>query len=100
MLYIGVLEVELYLPEARSLKDRRRVARSLKDRAVNRYHVAAAEVGDADRSRRLTLAFTTVAGSHSTVQQTLDTLERLAYAAEAEVVEIRRALRSAGDLWG
>lgn len=100
MLYIGVLEVELYLPEARSLKDRRRVARSLKDRAVNRYHVAAAEVGDADRPRRLTLAFTTVAGSHSTVQQTLDTLERLAYAAEAEVVEIRRALRSAEDLWG
>lgn len=100
MLYVGILEVELLLPHARSLKDRRRVVRSLKERARARYHVSAAEVGDADQPRRALLAFTTTAGSAAVVERTLDTLERLVFATEAEIGLLRRALRSAEDLWG
>ena len=100
MLYVGILSVELILPHARGLKDRRRVVLSLKERARSRYHVGAAEVGDANILRRAELAFTTVAGSHSVVERTLDALERLVFSAEAEIGLLRRAVRSAGDLWG
>lgn len=100
MLYVGVLEVELHIPEARSKKERRRVVKSITERVRNRYRVAAAEVGDAERLQAATLAFTTTAGSYKTVEQTLDTLERLVYSSEAEVPHVRRAIRSAEDLWG
>jgi len=99
MLYIGVLEVELYLASARSLKDRRGTVRSLKDRAVSRYHVAVAEVGSTTDVKRFTLAFSTVSGSCSMVEEMLDKLERLALSTEAEVVGLRRAVRSAEELW-
>ncbi|MCK4593863.1 DUF503 domain-containing protein [bacterium] len=100
MLYVGVLEVELHIPEARSRKERRRVVKSLKERGKSRYRVAAAEVGDSERFQAATLAFATTAGEYKTVEQTLDALERLVYSGEAEVSRIRRAIRSAEELWG
>jgi len=99
MLYVGVLEVELYLASARSLKDRRGTVRSLKDRAVSRYRVAAAEVNPTTDVKRFTIAFSTVSGSYSMVTETLDKLERLAFSTEAEVTGLRRAVRSAEELW-
>jgi uncharacterized protein YlxP (DUF503 family) len=99
MLYVGVLEAELHVPDVRSRKERRRVVKSLKERAQSRYKVAVAEVGDAERLRAATLAFTTTAGNFTTVEETLDTLERLVYSGEAEVSRIRRAIRSAEELW-
>jgi uncharacterized protein YlxP (DUF503 family) len=40
---IGVYTIELHLPAARSLKDKRQVLRRLKDRLRARYNVAVAE---------------------------------------------------------
>ena len=52
---MGICRLTLRLPEAASLKDKRRIARSLIDRIRSRYNVAVAEVADADRRQRLTL---------------------------------------------
>jgi uncharacterized protein YlxP (DUF503 family) len=43
---IGVYEIELHLPAARSLKDKRQVLRRLKDRLRSRYNVSVAESAD------------------------------------------------------
>ena len=48
MLVVGVLQAELRLRSSRSLKDKRRVARSVKDRMRARYNVSVAEVDDQD----------------------------------------------------
>lgn len=45
---IGRLQVTLNIPAARSLKDKRRVLKSLIVRLRNRHNVAVAEVGDND----------------------------------------------------
>ncbi len=58
---IGLLEAELSIPESRSLKDKRMVIRSLKDRLVARMNVSVAEVGRQDEWRRAEMAFVTVA---------------------------------------
>jgi len=48
---IGLLRIELRMPYARSLKDRRRVVRSLADRLRARCLVAVAETGDPEALR-------------------------------------------------
>jgi hypothetical protein len=45
-MYIGVLRLVFQIPGAASLKDRRRVVKSFKDRVKARFPVSIAEVGD------------------------------------------------------
>ena len=49
---IGVLTMELTIPGAMSLKDKRRVIKGLKDRLAHRHNISVAEVGDLDEHRR------------------------------------------------
>ncbi len=68
---IGLLQIRISLPEARSLKDKRRVVRSLKDRIVHRMNVSAAEVGCQEAWQTAELAFVTVAAESACVQERL-----------------------------
>jgi uncharacterized protein YlxP (DUF503 family) len=49
---IGVLQLELSITDAMSLKDKRRVILSLKDRIAHAHNVSIAEVGALDEHRR------------------------------------------------
>ena len=49
---IGVLQLELSIGDAMSLKDKRRVVKSLKDRIAHAHNVSIAEVGALDEHRR------------------------------------------------
>ncbi len=60
---VGVLHVECSLPGTQSIKDKRRILRSLLDRLHNRFHVAAAEVTHQDSWRRAGLAVACVSTS-------------------------------------
>ncbi len=75
---IGVYTFELHLPASRSLKQKRQVLRSLKDRLRSRYNVAVTELGEnANLWQRAGLAVVSIAGSR-------DPLERLFEAIYAE----------------
>lgn len=54
---IGSLTVKIMVRDARSLKDKRRVVRSLKDNIRNRHNVSAAEVGGLDSRQQAILGF-------------------------------------------
>ncbi|HRX87135.1 MAG TPA: DUF503 domain-containing protein, partial [Phycisphaerae bacterium] len=54
--HVGVLTIELALYEAASLKDKRRVLKSLKDRMRAQFNAAVAEVDNQDARQRATLA--------------------------------------------
>ncbi|AKJ63990.1 DUF503 domain-containing protein [Kiritimatiella glycovorans] len=71
---IGSLSVHLSIPEARSLKDKRAVLRSMKDRARNRMNISVAEVGRQNEWKFAELAFVTVASESKAVQQRLSKL--------------------------
>jgi len=47
-MYIGVLQMELFLGEPQSLKDKRRIIKSLIERIKNKFNVAVAETGKLD----------------------------------------------------
>lgn len=75
---VGVLTFELHLPDSRSLKDKRQIVRSLKERLRSRHNVAVSELEEhADLWQRATLAIVSVAGRR-------DPLERLFEAVLAE----------------
>lgn len=69
---VGVLRIELAIQEARSLKDKRRVVKSLKDRLANRFHVSVAEVDDLDLWQKAVIGVAMVANDGQFVQSCLD----------------------------
>jgi uncharacterized protein YlxP (DUF503 family) len=87
-----MLEVEAHLPQARSLKDKRQVLRSVLDTTRAQFSVAAAEVDHQDRWQRTTLGFATVSGSSSHAADVIDEVERLVWSQPA--LEIVRAERT------
>ena len=58
-------EVQLHLPESRSLKDKRQVLKSIKERLRNRFNVSVAETDFADLWQRSTLAVAVVSSELS-----------------------------------
>ncbi len=67
---VGVLHVRVGVFEALSLKDKRRVTRSLKDR-LGRHNVSVAEVDDLEHRQAATLAVAMVANEPRFVQSAL-----------------------------
>jgi len=68
---IGCLQAKLSIPEARSLKDKRMVLRSLKDRLMNKRNISVAEVEDQDLWQSAILAIVTVASEKEVVEKRL-----------------------------
>ena len=66
---IGIVNARISIPEARSLKDKRSVIRSMKDRALNKMNVSVAEVGEQDQWRFSELAVVTVGATSQIVQK-------------------------------
>ena len=69
---VGTLRIELALYEARTLKDKRRVIKSLKDRLANRFNVSVAEVDALNSPRRAVLGLAMVANEQRFVESCLD----------------------------
>jgi len=55
-LYISLLTVEVLIPWARSLKDRRSAVRGLKDRLRSRFNASVAELAYQDKWQRAVIA--------------------------------------------
>ena len=68
---IGVLELRLAIFEAFSLKDKRRVVKSLKDRLGARHNVSVAEVEGLDQHRSATIGVAMVANDAGFVESAL-----------------------------
>ena len=68
---IGVLTLQLHLHEAESLKDKRRVIRSLTGRVRSRHNVAVAEVDHQDVWQRAALGIVAISTTAAHVEQQL-----------------------------
>jgi hypothetical protein len=85
------MSVELHIPEARSLKDKRAAIRPILDTARARYRVAISEVGYQDLHQRALLEVAAVASAEHVVTDTLDAVERMVWSlGGSEVVRTRR----------
>ena len=70
-MHSGVLQVEISIPDAMSLKDKRQVVKSLKDRIAHGHNVSIAEVGALDEHRRSIIGMAMVSNDKRYVEGAL-----------------------------
>ncbi len=75
MAAIGVLTLEIRLEGSQSLKDKRHVVKSLKDRLRSKFNVAVAEIDYQDLWQRAAVAAVTVSSDHEHAQKVLQSVE-------------------------
>ena len=73
-MHVGVLQLELSITDAMSLKDKRRVVLGLKDRISHAHNVSIAEVGALDEHRRSILGVAMVSNDARYVEGGLSKL--------------------------
>lgn len=71
---VGLMTVELHIGGAVTLKDKRRVLKSIIDRTRSRFNVSIAEVDNQDLWQRATLGVAVVSNASSHVNQMLQTV--------------------------
>jgi uncharacterized protein YlxP (DUF503 family) len=88
---IAYLTLELRIEAAHSLKDKRQVLRSVKDRLRNSFNISIAEIEVTDLWQRATLGVVSISGSRDYLDGLMRNVEReatrLANNAGAEVVD-------------
>jgi uncharacterized protein YlxP (DUF503 family) len=75
MAAVGVLTLELRLGNSHSLKEKRHVVQSLKERLRNKFNVAVAEIDYQDLWQRAALAAVTVSPDHAHAEKVLRSVE-------------------------
>lgn len=90
-MHVLSLEVQLRIPEARSLKDRRQVVRPILDGARRRFKVSAAEIEGQSTWQRAGLGFAVVASTQTGAVEAIDAVERFVWShPEIEVLDTTR----------
>jgi hypothetical protein len=88
---IAKLTVEISIAYAQSIKDRRQVLRSLKDKIRHGFNVSIAELDDANLWNRATLGLVAISSSSAylagQMQELDDALHRLTNALGAEILD-------------
>ena len=74
---VGVRSWELSLAGCQSLKDKRRIVKSLKDRLHHQFNVSAAEVDHLDSWQRAALACSVVSTERRHAEEVLASCDRL-----------------------
>ena len=75
MAAVGVLTLELRLENSHSLKDKRHVVESLKDRLRHKFNVAVAEIEYQDLWQRAAVAAVTVSPDRAHAERVLQSVE-------------------------
>ena len=73
---IGVLTLELRLENSHSLKEKRHVVKSLRDRLHNKFNVSVAEIDYQDLWQRSVLAAVTVSADRVQAEKVLQSVEQ------------------------
>jgi len=97
-MFVGVARFVLQIPSARSLKDRRRVVRSFKDRVRAKLGVSIAEVGDVERYQLATLAVAVVSADAARCDEVLAHAASMASTLrDAVLTDVRTQLLPMGE---
>lgn len=76
---VAIYQIELYLPQCRSLKEKRYVVQSLKTRIRQKFNCSVAEVDGLDKWQKVVLGLSAVSNDRKLLEQqfekTLDLVE-------------------------
>jgi uncharacterized protein YlxP (DUF503 family) len=95
--YIGILSVELHLPENHSLKGKRKELLSVKAQLQRRFGASVAEVDHHDVWQRARLTVACVARGHRELLELLDAAERYLAGQAFELGRVEREVVTLDD---
>ena len=72
---VGICTVEIYIPEANSLKSKRAVVKSVVQRLRNKFNVSVCELENQDLWQRATLGMACISSSKDVVQKLFSSTE-------------------------
>lgn len=85
---VGLLQLDLMIRGARSLKEKRRAVKSYKDRVRSRFNVSISEVGDHELYQRAAIAVTAVGTDVSYVEGLLQrVVNQIPYTRDLELID-------------
>ena len=73
---VAVLTLEIHLPYAHSLKEKRVVVRKIKDRLRARFNVAVAEIGHQDLWQRAVVGVVSISSDQQNLEAVLEAVRR------------------------
>ena len=83
------VQIMLYAPACRSLKDKRMIVQSILTKVKNKFNVSIAEVGSQDMHQTIVTGVAVVSSSNSHAQNMLDEVIRfIETIADAEITEV------------
>jgi hypothetical protein len=68
---VGICRIKLHISDSRSLKDKRRIVKSIVSRLRNQYNISIAEVDDQELWQLITLGITCVSNQNQHVDEIL-----------------------------
>lgn len=71
-MFVGILKIEIFIPYAQSLKEKRQVLKKIIDNLKNRYPVSVAEVDSMDMWQRAVIGLSCVSGDKRFLESMLD----------------------------
>ena len=80
--FISLLTIELMIPWARSLKDKRSAVRGLKDRLRSRFNASVVEVAYQDKWQRAKIAVCIIDGNRRKLESDMARVRQLSEAAQ------------------
>ena len=84
---VGIMTVDLFIPESTSLKVKRSAVKSLKDRIRNRFNVSVSELDHNDKWQRTTLGVAVISNEGRHIESIMDSVLKLVYGdARVEVI--------------
>lgn len=86
--YVGILQFTILMRSSHTLKDKRRILRSIKDRLGHRYNISIAEIEDMDVRNHAVMGIALVGNESKYVETVLSKIvEQLRVHPEAELVD-------------
>ena len=80
-MYVGCCSIKFFLQGNHSLKGKRRIVRTLKDRLKNKFNISIAEIGDQDILQNLHIGIVAVNSDpkylEGQVNKVIDTIEKM-----------------------
>lgn len=95
--YVGILSIELHLPENHSLKGKRKELLSVKAQLQRRFGASVAEVDHHEVWQRSRLTLSCVARGYREVEQLLDAAERYLAGQAFELGRVQRNVITLDD---
>jgi len=89
----GILFISIFLKESKTIKDRRQVVKSIKDRIRHRFNVSVIELDNQSKLKRADFGFSMVSNKEGEIVRTFDKIHRfIEDSYPVEIVELESSI--------